>query len=64
MCIIRGGLLSRYPDIPWRKVIALRNIISHEYANVGEEIIFAVINQSLLPPKTTILEIKNYLAWQ
>lgn len=56
-------ILSRYPDIPWRKVIALRNIISHEYANVDEEIIFAIIKQSLLPLKTTILEIKNYLVW-
>lgn len=56
-----GELLSRYPDIPWRKVIALRNIISHEYANVDEEIIFAIIKQSLLPLKTTILEMSNTL---
>lgn len=56
-----GELLSRYPDIPWRKVIALRNIISHEYANVDEEIIFAIIKQSLHPLKTTILEMSNTL---
>lgn len=56
-----GKLLPKYPEIPWRKVIALRNIISHEYANVDEEIIFAVIRQSLLPLKTAILKISNEL---
>lgn len=42
-----GALLIQYPEIPWRKIIALRNIISHEYANVDEDIIFAIIRQSL-----------------
>ncbi|MCM0722258.1 DUF86 domain-containing protein [Parabacteroides sp. AM58-2XD] len=36
-----GELLLKSSEIPWRKVIALRNFISHEYANVDEEIIFA-----------------------
>lgn len=44
-----GELLFEYPEIPWRKIIGLRNIISHEYANIDEEIIFAVIRQSLPP---------------
>lgn len=56
-----GELLLRYPEIPWRKVIALRNIISHEYANVDEEIIFAVIRQSLRPLRITMLKICNEL---
>lgn len=56
-----GELLPKYPEIPWRKVIALRNIISHEYANVDEEVIFVVIRQSLLPLKMVILKISNEL---
>ncbi|WP_455640926.1 HepT-like ribonuclease domain-containing protein [Parabacteroides sp.] len=56
-----GELLSNYPEIPWRKVIALRNIISHEYANVDEDIVFAVIKQSLLPLKNTVLKICDTL---
>ena len=50
-----------FSEIPWRKVIALRNIISHEYANVDEEIIFAVIRQSLPPLRTVVLKISNML---
>ena len=35
----RQALFIRYPQIPWRKVIGLLNIISHEYANIDYEII-------------------------
>lgn len=56
-----GELLIEYPEIPWRKVIALRNIISHEYANIDEDIIFAVVKKSLIPLKRAILEISSGL---
>lgn len=56
-----GELLLEYPEIPWRKVIGLRNIISHEYANVDEAITFAIIKQSLLPLKLAISKINNML---
>lgn len=54
-----GKLLLEYPEIPWRKIVALRNIISHEYANIDEEIIFAIVKQSLPPLKLAVLEIIN-----
>ena len=43
------NFLKDYPQIPWTKVIGLRNIISHEYANIDYEIIWVVIqlNKSL-----------------
>ena len=57
----RQALFIRYPQIPWRKVIGLRNIISHEYANIDYEIIWTVIRQHLPPLKETILLIKEEL---
>ena len=54
-----GKLLLEYPEIPWRKIVALRNIISHEYANIDEEIIFAIVKQSLPHLKLAVLEIIN-----
>ena len=54
-----GKLLLEYPEISWRKIVALRNIISHEYANIDEEIIFAIVKQSLPPLKLAVLEIIN-----
>lgn len=44
----RQALFIRYPQIPWRKVIGLRNIISHEYANIDYEIIWTVIRNTFL----------------
>ena len=33
------NFLKDYPQIPWAKVIGLRNNTSHEYANIDYEII-------------------------
>lgn len=46
--------LEGYPDIPWQAIFGLRNIISHEYANIDEEIIVSLINEDLIPLKFAI----------
>lgn len=44
-----------YPDIPWRSIIALRNIIAHEYGEILYENIWRVcINR--LPPLIWMIE--------
>lgn len=40
-------LFSNYPQVYWRGVFALRNIISHEYGNVDPENIFKIIKKHL-----------------
>lgn len=54
--------LDAYPDIPWQAIYGLRNIISHEYANIDEDIIVSVINDDLNPLKSAIEELleKNH----
>ena len=44
----KKNFLKDYPQIPWVKVIGLRNIISHEYANIDYEIIWVVIQNIFL----------------
>ena len=51
------NFLKDYPQIPWAKVIGLRNIISHEYANIDYEIIWVVIQKHLPPLKETVEQI-------
>lgn len=46
--------LDGYQTIPWHAIYGLRNIISHEYANIDEDIIVSVINNDLFPLKTAI----------
>lgn len=47
--ITAGNLFARYPSTPWKKVIGMRNIISHEYLSVNPEVIFATIKMRLTP---------------
>ena len=46
--------LDDYPQIPWHAIYGLRNIISHEYANIDEDIIVSVINDDLTPLKSAV----------
>lgn len=49
--------LNAYPNIPWNAIYGMRNIISHEYANIDEDIIVSVINDDLPPLKEVIEEL-------
>ena len=58
----QGTLLSLYPEIPWKKIIGLRNIISHEYANIDYDIIWVVITKHLPTLADSINKLKNDLS--
>lgn len=42
-----SNLFSNYPQVYWKGIFALRNIISHEYGNVDPENIFKIIKRHL-----------------
>ena len=44
---IPTDLHNAYPEIPWRKIIGLRNLIVHDYSSVDLEIIWDVIHKDL-----------------
>lgn len=48
-------LFVNYPQVYWKGVFALRNIISHEYGNVDPENIFKIIKKHL-PGLTACIE--------
>lgn len=52
-----SDLLSSYTNIPWFAIYDMRNLISHEYSNIDEEIIFSVIKNDLLELEITIEKI-------
>lgn len=45
----QGRLFSLYPTTPWKRVIGMRNIISHEYLSVDPQVIFATVKSRLHP---------------
>lgn len=54
--LTKGKLLfSFYPQIPWRAVFGLRNVISHEYAMVDPEEFFKILKNNL-PELLSVLD--------
>ena len=45
--VTEGELLSKYPEIEWKKVKGLRDIISHQYFDINGEAIFDVCETKL-----------------
>jgi uncharacterized protein with HEPN domain len=52
-------LLETHNEIPWLAIYDMRNIISHEYSNVDEEVIYSTIKDDLPPLKNVIEQILN-----
>jgi len=46
-------LFVHYPQIPWKSAIGLRNIISHQYANIDYTLIVDAINMDIQPIRDT-----------
>jgi len=46
---------EKYPDIPWRKMIGLRNRLIHGYFDINLDIVWDTVNTDL-PPLLTNLE--------
>jgi uncharacterized protein with HEPN domain len=47
-------IADKYPQIPWRAIYGMRNLISHEYANINENIVVDVIHNELEPLKAVV----------
>ena len=54
-------LRRQYPDIPWRRIIGLRNIISHEYFRTVLSRIWEVIQRDIPHLKARVAEIRQEL---
>jgi len=52
-------LFKNYPNIPWREVAGMRDIISHHYFDLNADIVFDVVNEHIKFLKDTLIEIKS-----
>ena len=44
-----GRLFALYPLTPWKKIIGMRNFVSHEYFSIDPQVIFATVKTRLHP---------------
>jgi len=49
-----GKLLAQYPDINWKGVKGVRDVISHQYFNIDAEEIYYICSHDLEPLRTTV----------
>ena len=45
---------GKYQEVPWKRIIGLRNIVVHKYFGVDLEIIWKIINENLPDTKPLI----------
>ena len=45
--VTEGTLLSRYPQIEWKRVMGMRDVISHHYFDMNAEIVFTVCQERI-----------------
>jgi len=50
-------LRQSYPDIPWRRMAGVRDVLIHDYAGINLEEVWNVVEQNLPSLKLKILEI-------
>lgn len=55
--VTNNSLLSHYPEIEWREVKEMRDIIGHHYFQLDAEIIFDICQSEIAPLKQVILQI-------
>lgn len=44
---IPSEIQARYPEIPWKKMYGLRNLITHEYFGIDYEMIWEIAKRNL-----------------
>lgn len=58
---ISPDVKSSYPEVPWRQMTDLRNVVSHEYFQVRLELIWEVATREIPPLAARVEQILNDL---
>lgn len=46
---LSDGFKGRHPDIPWRKVAGIGNVLRHDYGSVAAPILWKLVQDDLRP---------------
>jgi len=44
---IPAEIVAKYPNVPWKKMVSMRNKVLHEYFGVDEDILWKTIKDDL-----------------
>lgn len=54
---VPGTVQARYPDVPWRLMRGMRNVLIHDYPGVDLEVVWRTIHDDLPPTIARLREI-------
>ena len=54
--VTTGQLLSHYPQIEWKKVMGMRDVISHHYFDLNAEIIYNTCENYVVPLTNVVVQ--------
>jgi len=52
-------LLPKYPSIPWKDIMRMRDVIAHHYFDVDAEKVFTILREDIPPLLETIIKMKK-----
>jgi len=52
-------LLPKYPSIPWKDIMRMRDVIAHHYFDVDAEKVFTILRDDVPPLLETIVKMKK-----
>jgi uncharacterized protein with HEPN domain len=54
-------LLNHAPDIPWKKIRGIGNILRHEYHKIADDVIWVVVVENIGPLRSAINVISQHV---
>ncbi len=57
--LTKSNLLVHYPQIPWREVMGMRDIIVHHYFEVDADVIFNTVKESVPELMSVLKQIRK-----
>ena len=56
---ISDTVKDRFPDIPWRSIRGMRNLIAHDYIKTDDEIVFQTAVCDIAPLREQFIAVKK-----
>jgi len=53
---------EQFSDIPWKKIVAMRNLLIHDYAHVDEHEVWRVVKEDIPLLRPQLVRVKKSLA--
>ncbi|PSB27058.1 DUF86 domain-containing protein [Stenomitos frigidus] len=58
---IPDNIRTQYPEMPWKAVAGMRDVLVHEYWGIDANVVWATVQEGLPPLKAVIIEVAEKL---